>query len=201
MDKDIACLFRLKTKFNTQIDALPLGEHFITIGETSVIQLRILKFNIGNGTLATTLLDLTISSSLFKELYFMRWGVETFIDVIKNKLELHNFSGRTIEALEQDVYITHIQSLLLYVWVDDGDTKIEQKKEALYQKKMNLNHAVGVLSDNILGLLKGKKIASIILAMTEATIRIIIPVMPNRQTKRMSYSRATKYHQNCKSTV
>ena len=49
----------------------------------------------------------------FKHLYFLRWGVEIEYDVLKNALEIENFSGRTETAIKQDFYAHIIASTKL----------------------------------------------------------------------------------------
>jgi hypothetical protein len=39
----------------------------------------------------------------FLTVYHWRWGHETFHLMLKGQLELENFSGRTVEAIRQDV--------------------------------------------------------------------------------------------------
>ena len=67
--------------------------------------------------LVTSLADeRTYPNELFKELYYLRWGIETFYGFLKTRLELENFSGKTVESLYQDfyatVYLTGLESLL-----------------------------------------------------------------------------------------
>lgn len=85
-------LFRLRTKFNNEIDALPLGSHTITMYGN--VKVYIVKFTLPSGeieTLMTNLFDL--DESEFKDLYFKRWRIEVKYDVVKNKLELPCFGG------------------------------------------------------------------------------------------------------------
>ena len=85
-------LFRLRTKFNNDIDALPIGSHVISMYDN--LKVRIVKFALPSGeieTLITNLFDL--DESEFKELYFKRWRIEVEYDVVKNKLELPCFGG------------------------------------------------------------------------------------------------------------
>ena len=42
----------------------------------------------------------------FKELYYKRWGVETFYKTLKTRLSLENFTGQSSEAVQQDFYAT-----------------------------------------------------------------------------------------------
>ncbi len=67
--------------------------------------------------LVTSLLDKHRYPTVdFKELYWLRWRVETFYDTLKNRLGLENFSGLTAEAVRQDfhasVFLTGMETIL-----------------------------------------------------------------------------------------
>lgn len=67
--------------------------------------------------LATSLLDQQkYPTTIFKELYYYRWGVETFYGVLKTRLNLENFSGQSVEAIQQDfhaaVFLSGVESIL-----------------------------------------------------------------------------------------
>jgi Transposase DDE domain len=67
--------------------------------------------------LVTSLLDeLAFPSSDFKAIYHLRWGVETLFDVLKTRLALENFSGKTAVAVQQEfhatIFLTGLESLL-----------------------------------------------------------------------------------------
>jgi len=54
--------------------------------------------------LATSLLDEELYPTVeFLNVYHWRWGHETFYLMLKGRMELENFSGRTVEAVRQDV--------------------------------------------------------------------------------------------------
>jgi IS4 transposase len=42
----------------------------------------------------------------FGEIYHLRWGVEGFYAILKTRLNLENFSGKTAESVYQDFYST-----------------------------------------------------------------------------------------------
>ena len=52
--------------------------------------------------LATSLMEESIQREDFQQLYFLRWGVETFFSLIKGRLNLENFTGKTLESVQQD---------------------------------------------------------------------------------------------------
>ena len=67
--------------------------------------------------LVTSLLDeIEYPISDFKEIYWLRWGVENFYGLAKTRLQLENFTGRTVESVKQDfyatIYITGLESIL-----------------------------------------------------------------------------------------
>ena len=67
--------------------------------------------------LATSLLDEALyPTQEFLRVYHWRWGHETFYLMLKGRLEIENFSGRTVEAIRQDVqaavFLANLESLL-----------------------------------------------------------------------------------------
>ena len=57
------------------------------------------------------------SSGLFKELYFLRQGIETFYDELKNKLKVEYFAGYSKISIQQDffcaIFISNLQSAIV----------------------------------------------------------------------------------------
>jgi hypothetical protein len=85
--------------------------------------------------LVTTLLDEEAYPTIdFKELYWLRWGIETFYGVLKNRLNLENFSGLTAESVRQDfhasVFLTGVETLL----TEDANEALSQKEVKNPQK-------------------------------------------------------------------
>ncbi len=81
-------VMRLRKKWNVDIDNLATGDHNFHLGEHN---LRVVKFRLDTGEIETLLTNLAGNFD-FKGLYWMRWGVETEYDVLKNALEITNFS-------------------------------------------------------------------------------------------------------------
>jgi len=74
------------------------------------MKLRFIQVILDNGeveVLVTNVLDNNIlQTSDFKELYSLRWGIETYFDLIKNRLGLENFTGQSALAVKQDFFAT-----------------------------------------------------------------------------------------------
>lgn len=71
------------------------------------LKVRLVSVRLPTGeleVLVTSLLDETLyPTAEFLTVYHWRWGHETFHLMLKGRLELENFSGRTEEAIRQDV--------------------------------------------------------------------------------------------------
>lgn len=81
---------------------------------------RVIRFLLSSGEeeiLITSLLDKTLSIQDFKELYFMRWGIEIKYDELKNRLQIENFTGITKIAIEQD-FIQQFIYLISFKWLE-----------------------------------------------------------------------------------
>ena len=87
-------IMRVRRKFDVDIDAAPMGSIVMLDGGTRV---RVVKFTLSSGQTETLITDLfDMEESRFQELYFLRWSVEEKYDVVKNKLELPNFTAQAL---------------------------------------------------------------------------------------------------------
>ncbi len=72
------------------------------------MMLRLIRIDLPSGEveiLITSILESgVIQASEFKSVYHKRWGVEEAFKRIKSRLELENFSGKSVLAVEQDFY-------------------------------------------------------------------------------------------------
>ena len=107
-------------------------------------EIRIVRVELPSGEveiLISSLTDLNkYPNSIFKDLYYLRWGVETFYDELKNKIKAEHFSGYSNHSILQDFYaalfVSNVQSLIVGEINDElalgsGRTK--------YQYKVNCN--------------------------------------------------------------
>ena len=77
--------------------------------------------------LITSLLDIEkYPFEDFSALYFKRWGSETNFDIWKNKTQIENFSGHSVEAIYQDFYATVFTANIHSLFVQDCEEELEQ---------------------------------------------------------------------------
>ncbi|WP_348970707.1 IS4 family transposase [Chondrinema litorale] len=126
-----------------------------SIDKNASVTVRLVKVILDNGeveVLMTSLLDTQqYPDAIFKDLYFLRWGVEVFFDYFKNILQVELFSGHLPEAIYQEfytmVFLANLHSLLLK---DCTQQLALDNKERKYEHKINNNVSVGNLKNNVI---------------------------------------------------
>jgi len=95
----------------------------------------------------------------FKELYWNRWGVETFYGVLKTRLNLENFTGLSPESVKQDfyssIYLTGLEAIL----TEDVE-KILNQKPVENPQKVNKVISFNTIKNKAFEILCGKRSVS-----------------------------------------
>ena len=200
-------LFRLRTKFNTDIDALPMGSHIITMYEN--LKVRIVKFTLHSGeteTLLTNLFDL--ESDKFKELYFKRWRIEVKYDVVKNKLEMPCFGGFSENVIMQDFWISMYLANMAAIAKREADEKIRDErkdKDNKYDYQANVNTIIGSLRDKLAEAVFSRNPMQRERILNRIFTEIQKSVVPIRlddgNTLRYENPRKSKFHHNKRSNL
>lgn len=202
-------VFRMPTKRLEQADSLPNGIHTVkvTLKDGKRARVRIVKFNLNSGeteTLLTNFYKQHMTVEDYKKLYFMRWHVETKFDIVKNKIQLENFTGRTVEAISQDFYTCMYLTNMVAIFKAEADWKIrEQRKDKnnKYEYQANTNEIVGSFKDRfILACLepspsRSKKLIDQIFSEIK---RSVVPIRPDRTLPRPQSVRRMKHYHNQK---
>jgi len=200
---NIDYLFRVKESFSTvvkafvasgkksQIVAIKPGQRNLLTGKNygydDIMEVRLISVKLNDSTneiLMTSLLDSKkYRTKIFKELYFKRWGVETFYDELKNKLKVEHFSGYSDNTIQQDfnaaVFISNLQSLI----VSDLEEEIQiETKNRKLKYKVNSNLSYGFLKNRIIFLLEeGNNIEQELKLLFK---QHLVPIRPHRNNER-----------------
>lgn len=102
-------------KANHHVRANPEHKHL-----PKELTVRFVRVKLDSGeyeVLVTSLLDKqAYPAAVFKELYWLRWGIETFYGILKTRLGIENFSGYSPESIRQDfhaaVFLTGAETIL-----------------------------------------------------------------------------------------
>lgn len=153
------------------------------------MKIRFIQVILDNGTvevLCTNVLDNDkLKTSDFKELYALRWGIETYFDLIKNRLSLENFTGQTALAVKQDffatIFLTNYESTLTY---DMNEELKERSKKNKYIQKVNKAVSFNVIKHKVFDLLYlDDPIDEMLEQMEKLFLTNTIVIRPNRKSK------------------
>lgn len=164
------------------------------------IEVRLVKVKLDNGQtelLMTSLMDEnTYPASLFKELYFKRWKIETLYDKLKNKLRIEQFSGYSETSILQDYYCTLFLSNIQSLLVSEANEQLQQQQVSnkKYEYKINTNLSIGFIKNKLVQLfLEESNSEKILYELEELFLKNLIPIRPNR-----SFDRDTMKYRNRK---
>ena len=167
--------------------------------------MRVIRFPLDNGeeeTLITNLFDTSFSVEDFRELYRLRWLIETSYNNLKNKLEIENFSGRSVLAVEQDYYATVTVANLVSILMFDNREQIaayNASADRKYTYKQNVNTTVGLMKDELLLLLvddSPRRRKRRMVQMTAHAVRSLVPVRLGRSFPRKRSHFSNPFPQN-----
>ena len=199
--RNIDFLIRVKINFSNQINSfyksrkksatikLRPGNKRLSdkeFNKDSTIEVRLIRIELSDGEveiLITSLLDSKkYKHSIFKSLYYKRWGIETYYDEFKNKLKLEYFSGYSSQSIQQDFYaalfVSNIQTLI----VSDINEELDSKERTTkYQYKVNTNLSYGFLKDRVISLLFSEATMQEVMPELRGLFKkYLIPIRPNR---------------------
>lgn len=107
------------------------------------MKFRVARFMLDTGeyeTLITSLPRETFSLTDLKELYHMRWGIETSFRQLKYSVGLIHLHGKCDEFVEQEIYA----ALIMYNFCNriSREVVLQQKEENIYEYRVNLKMAI-----------------------------------------------------------
>lgn len=228
MDKGIKFVVRLKTSdFKSEQQALASDDEDVLIkltksrryhymgteNEALVMSregflIRLITVRLENGNsevLATNLPRDQFPQEDFREIYHMRWQIETAYETLKDRLQLENFTGTKATLLEQDIYSTIYVSNLAEDIICDIEEQNQQHLKQDYKHTMQINRSISI------GLLKSDLIYILLESDTEKKTKLmqqlydeisknVVPIRPDRHYKRTKGQLVGNYsntHKRC----
>ena len=157
--------------------------------------------------LLTNLFDPSLDIQEFKELYSKRWGIEVKFNELKNKLQIENFTGDTVIAVEQDFYSAIYLTNMAALAKNEANKKValeNQDKDLKYDYNVNVNILIGKLKDSmVLMLLEDNpdKRAAMFLRIMDEISKNVVPTRSGRKYNRRKTLNANKHSVNLKSSL
>lgn len=138
--------------------------------------------------LITSLIDTQIYPvHIFHDLYHLRWPVEEDYKAIKCRLELENFSGKSILSVYQDFHAKVFTKNLVCILAFPGNNALHQQHEhRRYNYQINFTQALSK-SKGVIGLLfheTASKVVQLVADLQHIFQRTIEPIRPGRKYPR-----------------
>lgn len=172
------------------------------------IKVRVVRIILEDGTkefLVTNLLDASITPDMLKELYFLRWGIESKYMELKSRLELESFTGACPISVEQEFFITMLLSNLSSILKADADDEIRRQtfeKNNRYQYQSNRSYILGRIKKLICPMLCGERdISREICRIYKEAVKRRSQIQPDRKCKRPRVQLQRKHFNNRKTCM
>ena len=161
------------------------------------LKLRILTITLENGTtetLLTNIMDKKFTIKDFKELYNLRWGIETNYNTMKNRLNIENYTGKRKITIEQDIYSKFLKYNLFqyhenYFNLLINKTKRQKGKKETY--KVNQAHLIRKLK-KYLPIMVLNPTKEIIRTYTKKTNKILHKIPKQKHEKTINTQKPQK---------
>ena len=142
----------------------------------------------------------------FLTVYHWRWEHETFHLMLKGRLELENFSGQTVEAVEQDVQAALLVANLESLLSEPAQAALDaQRKPDTQPRQVNRSISYHALKDQVLELLyRDTPIPTVIHKLMKLFEGDPVAVRPNRKVPRRpkpSFHRSYHFQRRVKKAV
>ncbi len=156
------------------------------------IKCRLLKIELDTGEieiLCTSLLDIKkYPYEDFKELYHFRWAEEEAYKLLKNRIEVENFSGKTARAVKQEFFASVFLMTLTAAYAHPVEERVKKEfvedKDRKYNQKINRTNAIAKTRDILIGLFIKKDFTNALKSFDDIVYRTRELIRPNRKNKR-----------------
>lgn len=171
------------------------------------LKTRIIKLELPSGeeeNLVTNLSKEELSSEEAYEMYFNRWEIEKAFDILKNKINIENFSSKKVIGIEQDFYAQMLLYNMLEDLRSDAGERLEQDKTKKYEYKINMNVMVGLFKEEfirIFTLEDSRKVGREYKKLLKEIDEHLVAIKPGREFPRKKMHSMNKYRSNLRRNV
>ena len=139
--------------------------------------------------LCTSLLDTQKhDTSEFKELYHHRWSEEEAFKLLKSRVELEDFSGKTAKAVKQDFHAKILLMTLCAAFAHPIEEKVraehKESENRKHAQKINRTNALAVFSDMAIPMFLKRKFNESLETFDEIVYKTREIVRPDRSEPR-----------------
>jgi hypothetical protein len=169
------------------------------------LKLRLIRVELDNGEteiLITSLLDMEkYPLEIFLDLYHARWPIEEDYKVMKCRIEIENFTGKSVLSVYQDFHARIFSKNLTAILAFPTHQIIEQNSEGKkYQYQLNLTQVLSKMKDSIILLFNRPldMVKNLISSLHDLFVITVEPVRPNRKFPRKHKILRREFYQTYK---
>jgi len=156
------------------------------------IKCRLIKIELDNGEIEILCTSLTDTEKYpyeqFKGLYHYRWNEEEAYKLLKNRIELEKFSGKTAKAVKQDFYAKIFLLTLSAAYAHPIEERVKAEYKAdeqrKYSQKINRTNSIAKTKDILVGLFIKKQYKNALESFDKIVYSTREIIRPNRKNKR-----------------
>jgi hypothetical protein len=162
------------------------ARHEVPATPLRVRLVRVLLITGETEVLMTSLLDQDeYPNADFGTLYFLRWGHEEHYKTFKSRVEVENWTGKTVLAIYQDFYAKIFSLNLTMVLASAAQEVVDQRHaQDRLPKQVNVAHALCTMKDAIVRLFHRPDPVPLLRALVDTMSRTIEPRRPDRVSPR-----------------
>ena len=167
------------------------------------MRLRLIRVVLESGEaeiLITSLLDeQAYPTNCFGELYHLRWPVEEEYKLMKHRLELENFTGKSVLSVYQDFYAKVLSSNIAAAIAHPCQDQVHKKTAARkYKYQINFTQLLSKMKDSIILLFEREQLIDLIRKIMNTAIRTIEPIRGGRKYPRPKKVATKRFRQTYK---
>jgi hypothetical protein len=160
--------------------------------QDATITCRLVKIELPNGEkeiLCTSLIDTEkYLHEDFDKLYHYRWNEEEAYKMLKSRIELENFSGKTALAVKQDFHAKVFLMTLCAAYAHPIEEKVREEYKAdqdrKFDQKINRTNAVSMTQDILIAVFLRKQFEKALTAFDKIVYETREIIRPGRSTPR-----------------
>jgi hypothetical protein len=171
------------------------------------IEVRMIRVELDSGETEILVTSLTdpkkYPHELFPELYHLRWPVEEDYKALKYRLQVENFSGKSVHSVYQDFHAKLLSKNLAAVVASTTKEEILKKSETLkFLHQINFAQALSKMKNTIVLLFNRsmEKVGSLIEKLRTIFIQTTEAVRPNRKFPRRHRVKQPRFFLEYKTT-
>ncbi len=156
------------------------------------LKCRLVRVELDTGEieiLCTSLIDTkTYPHGEFKELYHFRWNEEEAYKLLKNRIELENFSGKTAKAVKQDfhakIFLLTLSATLAHPIEEKVKEEFKAGDKRKHDQKINRTNSISMTKDILIGVFIKKQFERALEYFDKIVLNTREIIRPNRKNER-----------------